>query len=238
MGRRPSTSRRWRPRCSGSSEPGRSYTPDLVTDLPVVLSDGLDETLAHVLDVEGKIPRAIEGLGPVADRDVLLLDAVDGIRARQLRELGARVALAKAGSVGFGVPDASADVVVSYWTFFRGAAPEELAEARRVLRPGGRLLVVHDYGRDDVSHLHGDRPEYGAWSRPSGPFLSDGFKVRVVHCFWTFPSADECAAFLAAAFDGAGEKVAAGLKRPRLSYNLAIYHRTFGEAAAAPGATE
>jgi hypothetical protein len=200
-----------------------------VADLPVDLSDGLDVTLSRALDVEGKIPRALEALGPVGGREVLLLDAVDGIRAGQLRELGARVALAANGSGGFGVPDASVDVVVSFWSSFRGAAPGELAEAERVLRPGGRLLVVHDYGRDDVSHLHGERPEYGAWSKQRGPFLSDGFKVRVVHCFWTFATSEECSAFLAAAFDGAGEAVAAGLKRPRLSYNVAIYHRTFGE---------
>lgn len=204
-----------------------------MADLPIALSDELGATLTRVLDLEGKLPRAIETLGPVRDRDVLLLDGTDGVRAGQLRDLGARVALMAGGSEGFGVPDASADVVVSYWSSFRGAAPAELTEARRVLRPGGRLLVVHDYGRDDVSHLHGDRPEYGAWSRRNGPFLRDGFKVRVVHCFWTFPSMEECAAFLVEAFADAGRKVAAELKRPRLSYNVAIYHRTFGEATAA-----
>jgi SAM-dependent methyltransferase len=202
-----------------------------VADLPVELSDGLDAALSRALDVEGKLPRAIEALGPVSGREVLLVDEIDGIRARQLREIGARVTIAAGGPDGFGVPDDSADVVVSFWSSFRGVTPAEIAEAKRVLRPGGRLLVVHDYGRDDVSHLLGERPEYGAWSRRSGPFMRDGFKLRVVHCFWTFASAEECSAFLAAAFDGAGETVAAGLTRPRLSYNVAIYHRTFVEGA-------
>jgi hypothetical protein len=206
-----------------------------VADLPVELPDGLAAALSRALDVEGKLPRAIEALGPVGGRDVLLLDDMDGIRAQQLRELSARVTLAAGESGGLAVADASMDVVVSYWSAFRGVAPEEIAEAERVLRPGGRLLVVHDYGRDDVSHLHGERPEYGVWSRPSGPFLRGGFKVRVVHCFWTFASTDECSTFLAAAFDGPGQEVAARLKRPRLSYKVAIYHRTFGEALASNG---
>jgi hypothetical protein len=101
----------------------------------------------------------------------------------------------------------------------------ELGQVDRILRPGGRLLAIHDYGRDDVAGLFGDRPEYGAWSHRNGPFLKGGFRVRVLHCFWTFESQEATTAFLAEAFGAAGEAVAATLKRPRLSYNVAIYHR-------------
>lgn len=203
-----------------------------MADLPIDFGDGLAERLARVLDVEAKIPRALETLGPVGGRDVLLIDGADGIRARQLAELGARVAFARAdGPAGIEAPDGSADVIVSLWTPFRGTGGAEAVEAARVLRPGGRLLVVLDYGRDDVSHLRGDLPEYGSLSRRTGPYLSGGFKVRVVHCFWTFGSQDEAGTFLEDAFGDAGRDVAAGMKRPRLSYNVAVYHRTFGAAA-------
>ena len=107
--------------------------------------------------------------------------------------------------------------------------PAELAAADHLLRPEGRLLVVHDYGRDDVSRLRGDLPEYRLWSRRDGPFLSAGFRIRVIHCFWTFADLAAATAFLAAAFPSTGEAVAAELKRPRLSYNVAVYHRTRGE---------
>ena len=102
----------------------------------------------------------------------------------------------------------------------------EIAEVDRVLRPGGRHLAVHDYGRDDMSHLHGDRPEYGAWSHRLGPFLTGGFRVRVVHCFLEFDTQDAATQFLSDAFAEAGAALAATLKRPRLSYNVAVYHRS------------
>ena len=206
------------------------HTPAPVADLPITFDDGLAEQFARVLDVETKIPRALEALGPVAGRDVLLLDGAEGIRARQLAELGARVAFAAVSAAGIAAPDRSADVVVSLWTPFRGTDAASAAEVARVLRPGGRLLVLLDYGRDDVSRLRGDMPEYGLLSRRDGPYLSGAFKVRVIHCFWTFGSQDEAGAFLEASFGDVGREVAAGMKRPRLSYNVAVYHRTFGGA--------
>ena len=202
-----------------------------MADLPIDLGDGLDDRLARVLDVEAKIPRALDALGPLAGRDVLLLDGDDGIRARQLSELGARVTFAATdGSARIDAPDAASDLVVSLWDAFRGTTPAEIAEATRVLRSGGRLLVALDYGRDDVSRLRGDLPEYGLLSRRDGPLLRAGFKIRVVHCFWTFGSLGEAGEFLADAFGELGREVAAGMKRPRLSYNVAIYHRTMRPA--------
>ena len=203
-----------------------------MADLPIVLGDGLTERLARILDVEAKIPRTFDALGPVGGRDVLLLDGADGIRARQLKELGARVRFAATnGPSRIDAPDASADVVADLWSEFRDEIDTLLREAGRVLRPGGRLLVLHDYGRDDVSKLRGDLPDYGLLSRRDGPYLRGGFKVRVVHCFWTFDSIEEARAFLEAAFGGAGTQVAAAMKRPRLTYNVAVYHKTFGATA-------
>jgi SAM-dependent methyltransferase len=198
-------------------------------DLPIELGDGLAERLARILDVEAKIPRTFDALGPVGGRDVLLLDGAEGIRARQLAELGASVTFAATnGSSRIDAPDDSADVVVDMWTACRDDLGPAVREADRVLRPGGRLLVLHDYGRDEVSQLRGDLPDYGLLSRRDGPYLRSGFKVRVVHCFWTFDSIEDARAFLEAAFGGVGARVAAAMKRPRLTYNVAVYHKTFG----------
>ena len=204
-----------------------------MADLPFELAPGLSERLTRVLDVEGKIPRALEVLGPVGGRDVVLVDGAGGIRARQLTDLGARVTLVESsGPAPFAAPDHSADVLVAWWSAFRGDAPDQIAHAERILRPGGRLLVIHDYGRDDIAGLRGDLPEYGLWSRRDGPFLGHGFKVRVVHCWWTFESVDDARGFLDAGFGDAGRVLGGRLTRPRLSYNVAVYHRTMGQAPA------
>ena len=161
-----------------------------MADLPLALDGSLADRLAHALDQEAKIPRALEALGPVADRDVALMDGGDGLRAAQL--------------------------------------PEDIAAAERLTRPGGRVLLVHDYGRDDVSRLLGEPNEPLAWSRRDGPFLGAGFRIRVVHCFWTFEDLAALRGFLTEAFGSAGAAVADTVHRPRLSYNVAVYHRTVG----------
>lgn len=205
-----------------------------MADFPFDLADGLGDELANIIDVEGKIPRVLNDLAGLDGRDVALVGPGSGLRAGQLRALGARVvAVDTLVSAGQLLPAAAVDAVVALWAGFRGVDPSEVAEADRLLRPGGRLLVVHDYGRDDVSRLRGDLPEYGLWSRRDGPFLRNGFRIRVVHCWWTFDSLEKGRAFLSAAFGAEGDQVAAELKRPRLSWNVAIYHRTRPGGAAA-----
>ena len=200
-----------------------------MSDLPVSLPRELEGAFVPALDRAGKLIAALDALGPIADRDVLVVDAFGGPIVTGLAEAGARLTTV-APETPFRLPvdDASADVVVGLWSAFRGVDGGEVADVDRVLRPGGRHLAVHDYGRDDVSRLHAeaDRPEYGPWSQRTGPFLTGGFKVRVVHCFWEFESMEATTSFLTAAFGAIGAEVAASLKRPRLSWNVAVYHRS------------
>lgn len=200
-----------------------------VADLPLTLPAATSGLLAAALDREGKILRALEALGPISDRDILVVGG-GPTEIERLKTAGARVSAVGAipGKAARAVADRSADAIVSAWAGFRGVDPAALAEADRILRPGGRLLVVHDYGRDDVSRLRGDLPEYGAWSRRNGPYLTNGFRVRVLHCFWTFETIEAARAFLAESFGADGEALGTGLKRPRLTWNVAVYHRTKG----------
>ena len=198
-----------------------------MSDLPVALPRELETAFVRALDRAGKLVAALDALGPIADRDVLVVDASGGPIIDGLVGAGARLtSVSSAKPFRLAAADGTADVVLGLWSTFRGINRKEVSEVDRVLRPGGRQLAVHDYGRDDVSRILGERPEYGAWSQRLGPFLTGGFKLRVVHCFWEFETMAETAEFLAAAFGAAGEAVAATLKRPRLSYNVAVYHRT------------
>ena len=131
-----------------------------VSDLPLVLPDDRAAELRPALDQERKIDRALESLGPLADRDVLVLGGGGDELAAGYAEAGARVTAVEP-TLPWPVADASTDAVVSLWSGFRGVTSAELAEADRVLRPGGRILVVHDYGRDDVARLRGERRSTG-----------------------------------------------------------------------------
>ena len=218
-----------RPRCLG-------YPFCSVSDLPFSLPPGPASLLASALDREGKIDRALEALGPLAGRDVLVVGGGPAETARWTTRVGRLTSVdALLDEHAAALPDASADAIVTVWAAFRGVDPAELAAADRLLRATGRLLVVHDYGRDDVSVLRGDRPEYGEWSRRSGPFLSNGFRVRVIHSFWTFDSLGAAQGFLGEVFGADGIAFGSDLKRPRLSYNVAIYHRTRGGRAMTAG---
>ena len=204
-----------------------------MADLPFPLDPPLASTLGRALDVEGKIPRALDSLGPIGGRDVVLVGGGEA-ETQRLSGLGGRLTAVEPydgnGAAGWPLADESADTVVASWSAFRGVEQGELTEADRVLRADGRLLVLHDYGRDDVARLRPDAPEQLAWSRRDGPFLRAGFRIRVLHCFWTFDSVEDARDFLRAAFGEIGAAVASELKRPRLSWNVALYHRSRGRA--------
>ncbi|MGA3056954.1 MAG: hypothetical protein ABSE70_02780 [Candidatus Limnocylindrales bacterium] len=195
----------------------------------------LEEAFLGVVDVEGKLIAALEDLGPVSDRDVVLLDAGRGFLERQLTAIGARVnavafpdphdetaGLARVADL----PAGEADTVVVPWSELAVPGSRFIAQAQRLLRPRGRLLLMHDYGRDDVWGLWPERRDRAvAWSQRRGPFLGDEFRVRVIHCWWTFKSAEQARELLTAGFGPLGVELANRMKRLRLEYQVAVYHR-------------
>ena len=215
--------------------------PDLSAALPTT---ALEEAFLRVVDAEGKLIAALEDLGPVAGRDVVLLDAGRGFHARELSDIGARVRSvafpphcdeASAVALIDELPAGEADTVIILWSELAAPGSALVAVAERLLRPGGRLLLVHDYGRDDVWCLRPDhRGRVLDWRRRRGPFLGDGFRIRVIHCWWTFESVEQALRLLGAAFGASGVELADQMKRPRLEYQVAIYHRSAPSSAYAP----
>lgn len=204
-----------------------------MADFPFTLADrALAVRLARAMDPEGKIPRALDALGDLAGRDVLVLGPARSLRAAQLRQLGARVGTVPLPRLAV-CPDRSADAVIACWTPLERPSPaaeEGHAQAARILRPGGRLLLLTDYGRDDVARLAG--PEVSATERGHTRardtwFTTRGFRLRVIHAWWKFDSCDDATDFLGTAFGEPGSAVAEGLRRPRLAHKLVVYHRVF-----------
>jgi SAM-dependent methyltransferase len=211
-----------------------------VPDLPFRLHDATREArVVAAFDPEGKVRRALEELAPFEGRRVLLLGEAPALE-RALADRGAEVTATHRGlalegdpsHAATGMPAGSADVVVAPWTGFDGVAdPAELAEARRVLAPEGRLLVLQDYGRDDLTAIRG--PERTAHlvarSRRDGWLLRSGFRVHVIHAWWRFADLDEAGELLVAAFGPAAATMAGALRRPQVAHNVAIYHRSRDE---------
>jgi hypothetical protein len=200
-----------------------------VPAFPFELRDRASQArLASRVDLEGKVPRALADLGELDGRRVLLEDGAGRSRATQLRKAGATI-VRKPGGDG-PLPER----YVSFWGPLQpdaADADERLEAIRGSLVPEGRILLVHDYGRDDVTPLLGDEARQARlidWSSRKGWFLERGFKLRVVHTWWTFATLEEATEVLAAAFGDAGASVAAALRRPRLSHKVGVYHLRLG----------
>ena len=100
-----------------------------MADLPLTLEAPLGDALSRALDAEGKIPRALDALGPLVARDVVLIDG-GPIETRRLTDIGARLtavaALGANGKSRWPLADGQADALVASWSAFRGIEPADL----------------------------------------------------------------------------------------------------------------
>ena len=158
-------------------------------------------------DVDGAIWTALRELAPFAGRDVVDVGCGEGFHLPVFAAEAASVVgvephpplVRRARARGLDVregsaerlplDDASVDVVHARTAYFFGPGCEPgLAEAERVLRPGGVLAVVD---------LDATVPPYGEWMRADIPhydpaaaerfFARQGFTMQRIRTTWRFP---------------------------------------------------
>jgi SAM-dependent methyltransferase len=124
--------------------------------------------------------------------------------------------------------DEAVDIVLSGTITPYDSALPSVAEAMRVLRPGGRLVVIGYYGRDDfASLLEPEVVEHAleATQRRSGWWLRHGFKIKVVHSCLQLPDEEAAHELLPLLY---GDRGRAFLMRPHalcLRLKVGLYHR-------------
>jgi SAM-dependent methyltransferase len=124
--------------------------------------------------------------------------------------------------------DGAVDVVLSGRVEPDDAALPAITEAMRVLRPGGRLVVIGYYGRDDVRALL--EPEVVAHAleatqRRTGWWLRNGFKIKVVHARLDLRDEETAQELLVRLYGDRGRAFLMGPHRTSLELKLGLFHR-------------
>ena len=173
------------------------------------LDAALHARLGEIIDPERKVLAALERIVPLAGKriadvgtgighypmllarhtgrtygiesDPALLD-VARQRANDAHQPNLRIV--EGGLDALPLRDEAVDIVLCGLIEPDDASLPAIAELQRVLRPGGRLVVVGYYGRDQVASLLA--PEVVAHAleatqRRTGWWLRHGFKIKVVH---------------------------------------------------------
>jgi len=130
--------------------------------------------------------------------------------------------------------DGAVDIVLTSLIDPDDASLPAVAEALRVIRPDGRLIVIGYYGRDDVSSLL--EPEVveqarEATHRLTGWWLRNGFKIKVVHAKLDLGDPETAHELLPRLYGDRGRAYLMGPHRPMLRLNLGLYHRGHDSAS-------
>jgi ubiquinone/menaquinone biosynthesis C-methylase UbiE len=124
--------------------------------------------------------------------------------------------------------DGAVDIVLSASIEPNDSSLPAIAEAMRVLRPGGTLVAIGYYGRDDMASLL--EPEVVAHAleatqRRTGWWLRNRFKIKVVHCRLELGDDATAQDLLPRLYGDRGRAFLMGPHPTSLELKLGLYHR-------------
>jgi len=213
----------------------------------------LHRRLGEMIDPDRKVLAALERITPVSGKRIadvgtgighypMLLarrtgrtygiesdpDLLEEARRRAGEAHQPNIRIVSGEATALPLRDEAVDIVLSALIEPDDASLPAIAEALRVLRPGGRLVVIGYYGRDDLAALI--EPEVVAHAlastqRRTGWWLRNGFKIKVVHARLDLGDEATAMELLPRLYGDRGRAYLMGPHRTSLELKLGLYHR-------------
>ena len=158
------------------------------------------------------------------ESDPALLDVA---RQRAIESHQPNLRIVEGGLTSLPLRDGAVDVVLCGLIEADDASLPGIEELLRVLRPGGRLIVIGYYGRDQVASLL--EPEVVAHAleatqRRTGWWLRHGFKIKVVHSRIDISDPAVAMELLPRLYGDRARAFLMGPHPPSLTLKLGLYH--------------
>ena len=205
--------------------------------------------MAQAIDREQRISTAMQSIAPlegrvlldvgagIGDRTILYSrlaahvyalepdpEALPILRGRIRSSQASNVTIVPAGAEAIPLDDNCADVAYATWAYFFGPGSEPgLLEIERVVQPGGDIVVVQNYGRDELSRFWA--PQESECERWPPWFAEQGFSCQVVDTVWHFHTQAEALAVLEFLWGERARAYVLENDRLEFGYKVAVYHR-------------
>jgi protein-L-isoaspartate O-methyltransferase len=213
----------------------------------------LHQRLGAAIDPDRKVLDALERITPVSGRRIadigtgighypMLLarrtgrmygiesdpDLLKEARRRASASHQPNIRIVEGGATSLPLRDGAVDIVLTGAIDPEDGSLAMIAEAMRVIRPGGKLIAIGYYGRDDVSALL--EPEVvahvrEATQRRTGWWLRNGFKIKVVHARLDLGDPATAHELLPRLYGDRGRAYLMGPHPSSLRLNIGLFHR-------------